>query len=75
MSNENNGQCSCQGGPKLIFPCSGAADLGAIVDQAGRMLMREGDGKMFCLSGIGGRVRNHYRVDQTGLQNSRYRWV
>jgi len=46
----------CTGGPALIFACSGAADVGAIADQAARKLSREGAGKMFCLAGIGGRV-------------------
>ena len=48
--------CSCSGGAKLIFACSGAADVGAVADQAARKLTREGKGKMFCLAGIGGRV-------------------
>lgn len=49
-------KCTCSAAPKLIFPCSGAADVGAIADQAARKLTREGSGKMFCLAGIGGRV-------------------
>jgi len=48
--------CGCGTAPKLIFACSGAADVGAIADQAARKLTKEGAGKMFCLSGIGGRV-------------------
>lgn len=48
--------CACSGGPKLIFACSGAADVGAIADQAARQLSKEGVGKMFCVVGIGGRV-------------------
>lgn len=48
--------CSCSSGAKLIFACSGAADVGAVADQAARKLTREGKGKMFCLAGIGGRV-------------------
>lgn len=48
--------CACSAAPKLIFPCSGAADVGTIADQAARQLTREGAGKMFCLAGIGGRV-------------------
>jgi uncharacterized metal-binding protein len=46
--------CQCSTAPRLIFPCSGAADVGAIADQAGRKLSREGVGNMFCLAGIGG---------------------
>jgi uncharacterized metal-binding protein len=53
---ENKNVCACGEGPKLIFSCSGAADLGAIADQAARRLTRHGVGKMFCLAGIGGRV-------------------
>jgi uncharacterized metal-binding protein len=46
----------CSGGCKLIFACSGAADVGAIADQAARMLTADGEGQMLCLAGIGGRV-------------------
>ncbi len=47
---------SCSSGPKLIFSCSGAADVGELADSASRMLTKKGIGKMFCLAGIGGRV-------------------
>jgi uncharacterized metal-binding protein len=53
--NEKNA-CACGAAPKLIFACSGAADVGAIADQAARKLTQEGAGRMFCLAGIGGRV-------------------
>ena len=50
--------CSCgsNSGPKLIFACSGCADVGELADQAARKLTRDGAGQMFCLAGIGGRV-------------------
>ena len=48
--------CVCTGGPKLIFACSGAADVGEISDRAARKLTADGAGKMFCLAGIGGRI-------------------
>lgn len=54
MSEEK--QCLCQAAPKLIFPCSGAADVGEVTDRAARRLTKQGVGKMFCLAGIGGRV-------------------
>ena len=54
MSEKN--ACACGAAPKLIFACSGAADVGAIADQAARKLTKDGAGKMFCLAGIGGRV-------------------
>lgn len=43
-------------GPKLIFACSGAADVGEISDRAARNMTRDGAGKMFCLAGIAGRI-------------------
>ncbi len=48
--------CACGTAPELIFACSGAADVGAVSDQAARQLTKDGVGKMFCLAGIGGRV-------------------
>jgi len=54
MSQENS--CSCSGGPKLIFACSGAADVGEITDKAARKLTKDGVGRMFCTAGIGGRI-------------------
>ena len=49
-------QCSCTTAPKLIFPCSGASDVGGLSDQAGRQMTLDATGKMYCLAGIGGRV-------------------
>lgn len=54
MSDDKTKMCS--GGSKLIFACSGAADVGAVADLAARRMTREGAGSMFCLAGIGGRV-------------------
>lgn len=53
---DKSAECSCGAAPKLIFACSGAADVGKISDLAARKLTTEGVGKMFCLAGIGGRV-------------------
>jgi len=47
----------CAGGEKLIFACSGAADVGAISDRAACKLTKDGKGRMFCLAGVGGRVQ------------------
>jgi len=52
-----NSQAACCGAaPRLIFACSGAADVGKLSDLAARELTAAGAGKMFCLAGIGGRV-------------------
>lgn len=56
MSEKNSCACSCGGVPKLIFACSGGADVGALADQAARKMTKDGAGRMFCLAGIGGRV-------------------
>lgn len=50
--------CSCGGnaGPKIIFSCSGCADVGELADQAARKLTRDGAGRQACLAGISGRV-------------------
>ena len=48
--------CSRTPSAKLIFACSGAADVGAIADNAARKLSKAGDGKMFCTVGLGGKV-------------------
>ena len=47
---------ACGSGSKLIFACSGAADVGEITDRAARKMTSEGVGKMFCLAGVGGCV-------------------
>jgi len=49
-------QCTCQAAPKLIFPCSGASDVGGLSDRAARQMTLDLEGKMYCLAGIGGRV-------------------
>jgi len=49
-------QCSCQPAPKLIFACSGAADVGGLADRAARQMTLDQKGKMYCVAGIGGRV-------------------
>lgn len=43
----------CSGGTKLLYACSGAADLGEISDMAARRLRDEGFGSMTCLAAIG----------------------
>lgn len=46
----------CCGGTRLIFACSGAADVGAVADQAARKMTTDGAGRMFCMAGVGGRI-------------------
>ena len=58
----------CSGGPKLIFACSGAADVGALSDQAARKLTSDGVGQMFCLAGIGGGIEPIMQKSQAASQ-------
>ena len=49
-------KCGCNGGPDLMFCCSGAADTAEIADQAVRTLHTAKEAKMYCLAGIAGGV-------------------
>ncbi len=52
-------ECSCSCGcsetekPRLLYACSGAADVGQVADLVARQLSRQKWGGMSCLSGIG----------------------
>jgi uncharacterized metal-binding protein len=58
MSENTEEGCACGTGPKLIFPCSGAADVGEVADRAACRLSKEGAGKMYCLAGVGGHIED-----------------
>jgi uncharacterized metal-binding protein len=62
MSEAKSGACS--GANTLIFSCSGAADVGEVADRTARKLTREGLGKMYCLTGVGGRVASIVKTAQ-----------
>ena len=52
---------------RLVFACSGAADVGAIADRAARQLASAGKGKMFCTVGLGGRVESILETTRAAL--------
>ena len=56
METENRSTYSQANPDTLIFACSGGADVGHLSDAAARQMMKEGDGKLFCLAGIGAKV-------------------
>jgi uncharacterized metal-binding protein len=60
--------CACGGAAKLVFACSGAADVGAVADQAARKLTKDGVGKMYCTVGIGGRVSGIMATTQSAAK-------
>jgi uncharacterized metal-binding protein len=45
--------CCSTGGVKLLYPCSGAADVGELADRAARKLWKEGFSTKTCLAGVG----------------------
>jgi uncharacterized metal-binding protein len=54
----------CSGSNKLIFACSGAADVGALSDKAARELTQEGFGRMFCAAGLSGNMKPILKTTQ-----------
>lgn len=64
MNTNTTSSCSCSAAPKLIFACSGAADVGGLADRAARQMTADGIGKMYCLAGIGGGVRTILETTQ-----------
>jgi len=46
-------ECACNAGVKLIYSCSGAADVGEISDRSARALRKEGFGQSSCIAGVG----------------------
>jgi uncharacterized metal-binding protein len=49
------GAC-CSNGTRLVYSCSGAADVGEIADRVARMMIKKGDAKSTCLAAIGAHV-------------------
>ncbi len=49
----------CGGGVKMIYACSGAADVGEIADRVARKLRDEGFAKMSCLAAIGANLSGY----------------
>jgi uncharacterized metal-binding protein len=50
--------CGCGSKEKVLFACSGAADVGELSDKVARKLRKDGFGKMSCLIGIGAKLDN-----------------
>ena len=48
---------ACADGDRVVFACSGPADVGEISDKVARKLMKEGNGRMSCLAGVAGKVQ------------------
>lgn len=64
------GECkSCNSANRLIFACSGAANVGNIADMAARIIAKENFGKMFCLSAIGAKLPNYIQAAKDSDEN------
>lgn len=56
-------QC-CGDGVRLVYACSGAADVGELADRVARLLIRENFGSKSCLAGVGAGLEGYV---QSGL--------
>jgi uncharacterized metal-binding protein len=60
MSSTKEGGCGCSCGSDqkvtLIFPCSGASNVGQLTNELALRMTREGLGKMSCLAGVGAHI-------------------
>jgi uncharacterized metal-binding protein len=58
MSSTNENVCGCGSNQKvtLVFPCSGASNVGQITNDVALRMTREGLGKMSCLAGVGAHI-------------------
>jgi len=54
----------CGGGTKLVYSCSGSADVGEIADHVTRRLRDEGFAKMTCLAGVGAGLSGYVQSAQ-----------
>ncbi len=50
-------KCICEGVEVIIFPCSGAANVGQIANRAAVELAKQGFGNLFCTAAIGAGIK------------------
>ena len=63
MATEPKTGCNCQVDPgRVVFACSGAADVGEIAERAARELHREGAARMSCAAAIGAGIEDVVRM-------------
>jgi uncharacterized metal-binding protein len=68
MSNEKS--CCCGGGGiRLLYACSGAADVGSIADSVARRLSKEGVGSMTCIAAIGAGLDDYINSAKKVVEN------
>ena len=63
-------ECCCGNeAVKLLYSCSGGADVGALSDRIARRLAKEGFGKMSCLAGVGADISGFIESAKCAEQN------
>ena len=62
--------CGCSSGKnRLVYACSGAANVGYLADQVARRLSLQGQGRMTCLAGISAHLDGFLRAAATAEVN------
>lgn len=58
----------CEGDERLVFPCSGASDVGGLADEVSRKMSKEEVGRMYCLAAIGAGVESFVETTKAATQ-------
>jgi len=58
--------CGCGSKEKVLFACSGAADVGELSDKVARSLRKDGFGKMLCVAALGAKVDSYIKMAKEG---------
>jgi uncharacterized metal-binding protein len=62
--------CGCSSGKnRLVYTCSGAANVGYLADQVARRLSLQGQGQMTCLAGVAAHLDGFLRAAATAEMN------
>ncbi|MBI4804345.1 MAG: putative zinc-binding protein [Desulfovibrio sp.] len=57
-----NATCCSQNGEVMLLACSGGSNVGQLTNQAAVELTREGFGKMYCLAGVGAKLKGFVKA-------------
>lgn len=58
----------CEGDERLVFPCSGASDVGGLSDEVSRKMAKEKVGRMYCLAAIGAGIESFVETTKAATQ-------
>ncbi len=59
----------CGSGNRLVYACSGGADVGEIADRVARKLVKLGFAKPSCLAGVGGHISGFIASAKSDVEN------